>query len=65
MRDVRVLYGLKPRHYDGFARTQMPQGHEYFCPMEVLTTACGQENPALTALIGRASAVANFMTLPA
>ncbi|HZF76397.1 MAG TPA: hypothetical protein VE033_11260 [Acetobacteraceae bacterium] len=65
VRDVRVLYGLKSRHYDGFARTQMPQGHEYFCPMEVLTTEDGHQDPQLTALIGRASAAANFMTLPA
>lgn len=28
VRDVRVLYGLKARHYDGFARTQVPHAHE-------------------------------------
>lgn len=62
VRDVRVLYGLKGRIYDGFLRTQMPQPHEYFCPMEVLTDEYGHEDPALTALIARASAATNFMT---
>jgi len=64
VRDVRVLYGLKERHYQGFARHQMPQPHEYFCPMEALTAEHGHEHPDLTALIGRASATANFMTPP-
>ncbi|MBP0443679.1 hypothetical protein J8J14_02715 [Roseomonas sp. SSH11] len=64
VRDVRVLYGLKARQYDGFARTQMPQAHEYFCPMEALTAERGDENPAMQALIARASAAANFMHLP-
>jgi hypothetical protein len=62
VRDLRVLYGLKPRHYEGFARHQMPQPHEYFCPMEALTAERGHEDPELTALIGRASATINFMT---
>lgn len=65
IRDVRVLYGLKARHYDGFARTQMPQAHEYFCPMEALAQERGDENPAMRALIARANASANFMVLPA
>jgi hypothetical protein len=64
VRDVRVLYGLQRRHYDGFARTQMPQAHEYFCPMEALTAEDGAENPAMQALISRASATANFMLPP-
>lgn len=64
VRDVRVLYGLKKRQYDGFARTQMPQAHEYFCPMDALTDEEGYENPAMRALISRASGAANFMRLP-
>ena len=64
VRDVRVLYGLKTRHYDGFARSQTPQAHEYFCPMDALTAEDGQDNPAMRALIARASASANFMHLP-
>ncbi|MFC7734554.1 hypothetical protein ACFQX4_01655 [Roseomonas sp. GCM10028921] len=64
VRDVRVLCGLKSRQYDGFARTQMPQAHEYFCPMEALTVERGDESPAMRALLARASAAANFMNLP-
>jgi hypothetical protein len=64
VRDIRVIYGLRSRQYEGFARTQMPQAHEYFCPMEALTGESSHENPALRALIGRASAAANFMTIP-
>lgn len=64
VRDFRVLYGLKARIDDGFVRTQMPQPHEYFCPMDVLTDEYGHEDPALTALISRASATANYMTPP-
>jgi hypothetical protein len=64
VRDVRVLYGLKPRQYDGFARTQMPQAHEYFCPMDALTAEEGHSNPDMQALISRASGAANFMRLP-
>ena len=61
VRDVRVLYGLKARHYESVARGQVPHPHEYFCPIEALTQERGFEDPALTALIGRASAAANFM----
>ncbi|WP_137176288.1 hypothetical protein [Roseomonas sp. AR75] len=61
VRDVRVLYGLKQRHYQSVARGQVLQPHEYFCPIEALTAERGQEDPALAALIGRASAAANFM----
>jgi hypothetical protein len=64
VRDVRVLYGLKERHYQGFARTQMPQPHEYFCPMDALTDERSHEREDLSALIGRASATINFMTPP-
>jgi hypothetical protein len=64
VRDVRVVYGLRARHYVGFARTQIPQPHEYYCPMEVLTAVDGSRNPAMQALLGRASAAANFMELP-
>jgi hypothetical protein len=43
------------------ARAQVPHPHEYFGPIEALTAERGHEDPALTALIGRASAAANFM----
>ena len=61
IRDIRVLYGLKARHYQSVARGQVPHPHEYFCPIEALTAERGHEDPQLAALIGRASAAANFM----
>jgi len=64
VRDVRVLYGLKAPHYEGFARHQMPHPHEYFCPMEALTAEEGHAHPDLAALIGRACSTAHFMTMP-
>jgi hypothetical protein len=64
VRDVRVLYGLRQEHYQGFCETQMPAPHEFFCPMETLMREDGHQNPALQALIARASAAANFMSLP-
>ncbi len=62
VRDVRVLYGLKARHYASVARSQLPQPHEYFCPIEALTAERGFEDPAMVALIARASTASNFMT---
>jgi hypothetical protein len=64
VRDVRVVFGLKSRHYEGFARSQVPQAHEYFCPMEALIAERGHEDPDMRALISRASATANFTRLP-
>ncbi|MCX7931648.1 MAG: hypothetical protein N2588_03770 [Rhodovarius sp.] len=64
VRDLRVLYGLREEHYQGFALSQMPAPHEFFCPMETLMREDGHEDPALQALIRRASAAANFMVLP-
>lgn len=64
VRDVRVVFGLKSRHYEGFARSQVPQAHEYFCPMEALIAERSHEDPDMRALISRASATANFMRLP-
>lgn len=63
VRDIRVLYGLRPRHYQGFAANAMPYPHEYFCPMDALIDAKSAENPAMRALIERASASSSFMVL--
>ncbi len=60
VRDKRVMYGLRPRHYEGFASSQVPHPHEYFVPMEALTAVDGDKNPAMQALVARASARANF-----
>ena len=55
------LYGLKRNHYPGFARHQLPHAHEYFVPMEALTAEDGDKDPALRALLARASATANSL----
>jgi hypothetical protein len=62
VREMRVLYGLKSDHYKGFARHQLPHAHEFFVPMETLTEENSAENPALRALIARASVSANFFS---
>jgi hypothetical protein len=64
VRDIRVMYGLKPRHYQGFVQSQVPHPHEYFVPMEALTAENGDQDPAMQALVARASTAANFLSLP-
>jgi hypothetical protein len=60
VRDIRVMYALKPGHYQGFADSQVPHPHEYFVPMDALTAESAYEDPRLQALFARASARANF-----
>lgn len=60
VRDVRVMYGLVSRHYAGFAGSQVPHPHEYFAPMEALTAEDAPQDPAMRALVARASTTANF-----
>lgn len=60
VRDIRVMYALKQRQYNGFAECQLPQPHEYFVPMEELVAENAHENPALRELVSRASARSNF-----
>ncbi len=64
VRDIRVMYALKSRHYNGFAESQIPHPHEYFVPMDVLTAKDAHQNPAMQDLVSRASATANFLTVP-
>jgi hypothetical protein len=64
VRDMYVLYGLKRKHYLGFARHQLPHAHEFFAPMEALTAYEGDKDPALQALLARASATTNFLSPP-
>lgn len=61
VRDMRVLYALKSRHYRSFAAGRVPQAHEYFMPMDALVAEGAAEDPAVCALLGRASAAANFL----
>jgi hypothetical protein len=62
VRDMRVLYGLRTPHYEGFAENQLPHAHEYFVPIETLTALDSDKNPALQALVSRATADANFLS---
>lgn len=62
VREMRVLYGLKDRHYDGFVRSQMAHAHEFFMPLDKLTAENSEQNPALRTLIQRASVTSNFLT---
>ena len=64
VRDIRVMFGLKSEHYDGFLNNQIPHPHEYFVPMDVLTAEGGQNDPALQELVSRASVSANFLRAP-
>jgi hypothetical protein len=64
VRDMHVLYGLKRKHYQGFARHQLPHAHEFFAPMDALTAFDGDKNPDLQALLAHASAGANFLSPP-
>ena len=64
VRDVRVLYALKSRHYRSFAAGRVPQAHEYFMPMDSLVAEGAAEDPAVRALLGRASAASNFLDAP-
>lgn len=61
VRDARVLFALKPSHFRGFMATQTAHAHEFFCPMDALTDSNGAKNPALRALLARASAASNYM----
>jgi hypothetical protein len=64
VRETLVLYGLKERHYAGFARHQLPHAHEFFVPMEALTAEDSDKDPELRALLHRASAWSNFLRKP-
>lgn len=64
MRDVRVVYALKQRHYDGLLQCHAPQAHEYFMPMDKLVAQDAPDDPDVQALMARASSQANFMVAP-
>ena len=60
VRLTRILYGLKAEHYDGFARHQLPHGHEFFAPMDALTAEDSDKNPELQALVAARLAGVEF-----
>lgn len=61
VRFCRILYALTAEHYAGFARHQLPHGHEFFAPMDALIAEDSDRNPDLLALLHRASPVSNFL----
>ena len=60
VRSLRVMYGLRDRHFQGFVQSQVPHPHEFFVPMGALTAKDGDRNPAMQALLSRAAITANF-----
>ncbi len=60
VRDIRVMYALKPRDYEGFVANQVPHAHEFFAPITALIGPEGWRHPTLRAFIARNSARANF-----
>lgn len=64
VRDIRVMYALKQRHYNGFVSSQIPHPHEYFVPMDALVAEHAADDPAMQALVARASTTANFLSIP-
>ena len=60
VRDIRVMYALRPRHYEGFAASQIPHAHEYFAPVSAILGPGGWQHPLLRRFIARTSNRANF-----
>jgi hypothetical protein len=60
VRDIRVMYALRPRHYEQFVSSQVPHAHEFFAPITALIGPEGWQHPTLRAFIARTSPRANF-----
>ena len=61
VRDIRVMYALKARHYNGLRQSHIPLPHEYFVPMDKLVAKDAAEDPDIRTLLARASASAHFL----
>ncbi|GBQ30324.1 hypothetical protein AA700_1742 [Acidiphilium acidophilum DSM 700] len=60
VRDMRVLYALKPRHFDEFASHNIAHAHELFAPIDILVDEAGWQAPALRQFLFHAARRANF-----
>jgi hypothetical protein len=60
VRDIRVMYALRPRHYESFSASQIPHAHEFFAPITALIGPESWQHPTLRAFIARTSPRANF-----
>lgn len=61
VRDIRVLYALKERHYNGLRQNHIAHPHEYFVPMDKLVAKDAPDDPAIQALVARASTMAHYL----
>jgi hypothetical protein len=61
IRDIRVMYALRRGQYRSFSETQVPHPHEYFVPMDALVAEHADQDPALRALVARASTRSGFL----
>jgi len=60
VRDIRVMYALPNKLYDGFETSHVPHAHEFFVPVSALLTPDSWQDPSIRALIARSSTRANF-----
>lgn len=60
VRDIRVLYALKPRQFQEFACGSLAHAHELFAPIDALTGIGAWRAPAMRDFLGRAARRANF-----
>jgi len=61
VRDIRVMYALLNKHYEGFVDNHMPHAHEYYVPMDAVIAVDGDKDPALQAMLAHATASAQFL----
>lgn len=60
VRDMRVLYALKPKHFTEFAAHNIAHAHELFAPIDILVDESGWQAPALRQFLFHAARRANF-----
>lgn len=60
VRDMRVLYALKPKQFQEFAEHHIAHAHELFAPVDILIDESGWRDPALRSFLARAARRANF-----
>ena len=60
VRDIRVLYALKPRQFHEFAGGSLAHAHELFAPIDALIGVGAWGAPAMRDFLGRAARRANF-----
>ena len=61
VRSLRVLFGLRSEHFEGFVKHQLPHPHEFYVPMDALTAEDGDQDQSLRALISLASTNCNVL----